>query len=226
MVKKFIIMGGSSSYTTPQGNRQDGEFLLTRVSAYYHADYHSGDATLRKKPSTVEHIITTLKNQFGRTSEDDLLSAKNDLISIIKADLPQALSQEKKGELTVVSVPRAKAEETYQQNQLLFKESIKIAVHGLQGFEDGTDYIIRHTDTRTTHMNRSGHGGSGDLPYPGITQKTCTISDKVKGKNILLIDDLYTAGVNIDEDAIQALLYSGATSVVFYSLGKTVKNQK
>jgi predicted amidophosphoribosyltransferase len=60
------------------------------------------------------------------------------------------------------------------------------------------------------------------LPYPGITKDTCTISDQVKGKNILLIDDLYTKTVNIDEDAIQALLDKEAKSVTFYSVGKTV----
>jgi phosphoribosylpyrophosphate synthetase len=71
-------------------------------------------------------------------------------------------------------------------------------------------------------MNRSGHGGNGDLPYPGITKNTCTISENVRGKNILLIDDLYTKTVNIDEDAIQALLDKGARSVVFYAVGKTM----
>ena len=57
-------------------------------------------------------------------------------------------------------------------------------------------------------INR-GYGGEGNLPYPGITKDTCTISDKVRGKDILLIDDLYTASVNIDEDAIQALFDNG-----------------
>lgn len=73
-------------------------------------------------------------------------------------------------------------------------------------------------------MNKSGYGGNGDLPYPGITKNTCRISN-VMGKEILLIDDLYTEGVNIDEDAIQALLENGAQSVIFYSLGKTMKQR-
>lgn len=81
---------------------------------------------------------------------------------------------------------------------------------------------MRHTNTRTTHLNRNGQGGDGNLPYPGITKDTCSISNQVIGKDILLIDDLYTKGVNIDEDAIQALLDKGANSVIFYSIGKTV----
>ena len=49
---------------------------------------------------------------------------------------------------------------------------------------------------------------------------------QVKGKDILLIDDLYTRSVNIDEDAIQALLDNGANSVTFYSVGKTVSRNQ
>ena len=57
------------------------------------------------------------------------------------------------------------------------------------------------------------------MPYPKITVNTCEISNNVKDKDILLIDDLYTNSVNIDEDAIQALYDKGAKSVVFYSIG-------
>jgi len=82
--------------------------------------------------------------------------------------------------------------------------------------------IKRYKNTRTTHRNRSGHGGDGRTPYPGITKDTCYIANDVKGKDILLIDDVYTNTINVDEDAIQALLDNGAKSVIFYSIGKTV----
>ncbi len=49
---------------------------------------------------------------------------------------------------------------------------------------------------------------------------TCEISPNVKEKDILLIDDIYTPGVNIDEDAVNALLKMGARTVTFYSVGK------
>ena len=64
------------------------------------------------------------------------------------------------------------------------------------------------------------------MPYPGITKATCNISDKVAGKDILLIDDIYTLDVNIDEDAIQALYDMGAKSVRFYAVCKTFKIRK
>ena len=60
------------------------------------------------------------------------------------------------------------------------------------------------------------------MPYAGITNDTCTLSDEIIGKDILLIDDLYTKTVNIDEDCLQALIDKGARSVYFYSIGKTV----
>ena len=127
--------------------------------------------------------------------------------------------------LTVCVIPRAKAEISYSSNQLLFKQAVCETISQLDGFFDGTNYIIRHSNTRTTHLDRSGYGGDGDLPYPGITKETCTISGNVRGKDILLIDDLYTETVNIDEDVIQALLDNGASSVFFYSVGKTLRGR-
>lgn len=92
----------------------------------------------------------------------------------------------------------------------------------LNGFVDGTHDIIRHTDTATTHLARHGNGGLGELPYVGITKDTCNISNNIIRQDILLIDDLYTKTVNIDEDCIQALLDKGARSVIFYSIGNTL----
>lgn len=223
----FIIFGGSSWYTNPKtNNRQLGTFLTKQIQAYCHNDYHGGDAAQRDTVGTVENIITTLKNQFKDKSKNVLVQAGKNMITILNTDLPQILKMTGKGEFVVCAIPRSKAENTYIPEQLVFKKAIKVCVKNLDRFTDGTDYIVRHTDTRTTHMDRSGYGGNGKLPYPGITKETCTISDKVKGKDILLIDDLYTAGVNIDEDVIQALLDKGANSVTFYSLGKTVKKNQ
>lgn len=223
-MKNFIINGGVSWYTNPEtNNRQVGTFLTKKVQAYYHDDYHGGNPELRDTTGTVENIITTLKNQFKDKSKEVLIQAGKNMIAILNKDLPQILRATGLEELVVCAIPRSKAENTYTNVQLLFKKAIEGSVKDLDKFIDGTDYIVRHSDTRTTHMDKSGYGGEGNLPYPGITKDTCTISDKVRGKDILLIDDLYTASVNIDEDAIQALFDNGARSVIFYSLGKTIR---
>lgn len=171
----------------------------------------------------MENIITTLKNQFGDTSLEHLERTSEDMLDVLKRDLPLILRLSGKEELTICAIPRSKAESSYLPEQLFLKKTIKAYATDQDGFHDGTDYIIRHTDTKTTHMSKTSYGGTGDMPYPGITKATCSISEEVRGRDILLIDDLYTEGVNIDEDAIQALLDNGAESVIFYSLGKTLK---
>ncbi|TWP27864.1 phosphoribosyltransferase [Apibacter muscae] len=162
-----------------------------------------------------------LKNQFGNTSTEVLKKGIENLKKILEEDLPK-IRNICNTDFIVCVIPRAKAEGEYSDDQKLFKTVISNVVNKLSGYSNGTTYIIRHTNTRTTHMNRSGYGGDGKMPYPGITKDTCSISNDVIGKDILLIDDLYTKTINIDEDAIQALLDKGAKSVVFYSIGKTV----
>jgi len=199
------------------------KFLHNSAPAFYHSDYNSGGAWMVQ--NTIENMIWTLKNDVDAFPER-LPHAKQQLSSIIIQDLPKILEQIGKINLTICVVPRSKAESHYRKDQLLFRETISKFVDELPNFENGTKFIIRHTNTRTTHLDRNGEGGDGNLPYPGITKDTCTISGKVKGKDIILIDDLYTKSVNIDEDAIQALLDNGADSVTFYSVGKTVSRKQ
>ena len=43
-------------------------------------------------------------------------------------------------------------------------------------------------------------------------------------EKILLIDDIYTKTVNVDEDCIQALYDAGAARVIFYAVAYTNRN--
>lgn len=196
-----------------------GTFLKQDINAFYHADYNGGGSW--QTLNSIENLIWTLKNDVD-PFPDRLQNVANQFSRILHQDLPQILPITKKSNLVVCVVPRSKAESYYRKDQLLFREIISLVVDKLPNFSNGTKYITRHTNTRTTHLDRNGEGGDGNLPYPGITKNTCTISEQVNGKDILLIDDLYTKSVNIDEDAIQALLDNGANSVTFYSIGKTV----
>src|SRR5690606_27015264 len=121
-----------------------------------------------------------------------LPNAQQRLSSIIRQDLSQILQQVGKNNLTVCVVPRSKMEGYYRADQLLFRAVISDVVAQMSNFENGTNFIVRHTNTRTTHLDRNGQGGDGNLPYPGITKDTCTISEQVNGRDVLLIDDLYT----------------------------------
>ena len=199
------------------------ECLSRNTVAVCHSDYQGGGNW--RTPGTIENLICTLKNDITPYPQYVLDGATAKLSNILAEDLPQilrAVQQKGIASLRVCVIPRAKHEAYYRDNQKLFRGTIQQTIKSLGGFEDGTHDIIRHTDTKTTHLARRGNGGEGSLPYKGITNDTCTISNNVCGKNILLIDDLYTRTVNIDEDAIQALYDHGAKNVIFYAIGRTI----
>lgn len=191
------------------------EYLKRKVNAYYHG-YH------RKWTDTQVGFINTLKNDDSTFSENrkdfgfTLSGATNALYQILESDLNQ-IAKLNQFKLTVCFVPRAKKNTNYQSNQLLFGNTIKkFVINNSDKFNDGTEFITRIIDTPTTHKTRNYH--SVEI---GITKKTCSLSPNINGKHILLIDDIYTKSVNIDEDAIQALFDGGASNVIFYAIGKT-----
>lgn len=218
---KQFEMDGSGWYTVPNtSDRRSCKFLNRNVLAFYHGDYRSnGDW---QRTGTLANLIWTLKNDT-HPFPNNLSNAIKQLKDILRKDLPEIQKIVNNKELTICVIPRAKTEQNYRQDQLYFKSTVSEIANELENFGDGTAHIIRIINTRTTHLDRSGDGGDGDTPYPGITNNTCIISEKVRRKDILLIDDVYTKDVGIDEDAIQALFDHGASSVIFYSIGKTLK---
>jgi predicted amidophosphoribosyltransferase len=197
---------------------EQNSYLKQNIQGFYHT--HFGGVDLPNNPN----FLYKLKNDpHHNWTTEHLKTAITEFANILIDDLPKIQSHLGILSLTVCVVPRSKADKNYSQNQLLFKATVKHIVNKL-GLIDGTDYIIRHTNTKTTHLKKpmEGFNNDGDLPYIGITNATCNISDSVNGKDILLIDDIYTKTVNIDEDAIQALLNKGAKSVAFYAIGNTV----
>jgi len=200
------------------------DYLKQDIKGFYHTDY-----TGYKKHGNPDYI-NILKNTFNNEHPDNLNQAIRQLKNVLLIDLLHILSIITIKPLIVCVVPRAKAEKIYSPKQLLFKSTVREVINQLNSFIDGTNYIIRHTNTKTTHLTHSQradqYAGDGPMPYVGITNDTCYISNNVREKNILLIDDIYTAGVNIDEDAIQALLDKGARNVYFYAVGKTIDRRQ
>lgn len=192
-------------------------YLKKDTLAFYHTAYVG-----YQRPGNPD-FINALKNTFDENCEWELSSDINQLNAVLRSDLP--IIYQKFGSLTVCVVPRAKALMNYSSDQLLFKSTIQKYVNNSKGnFLDGTDYIIRHTNTKTTHLSKAINvRNDGEMPYIGITSDTCEISSLITGKRILLIDDIYTASINIDEDCIQALYDNGANEVVFYAVAKTIR---
>jgi DNA helicase IV len=192
-------------------------FLKRSTIGYYHQKY-----TGFRQPGNPD-FLNTLKNTFDSEPHKNLIEARDKVIEILKDDLPQIIKEQSMSNCMLVCVPRAKSIKSFSNSQLMFKEAIKIAANNIPGAIDGTDCIIRVVNTRTTHLgNASGIPNDGDKPYPGITVATCEINKtRIMNQNIILIDDIYTRNVNIDEDCIQALLDNGANKVIFYSIGYT-----
>lgn len=197
-------------------------FLTQDIQGFYHTDF--GGVELPNNPN---YLYKFKNDPHHNWTEYRMQVAQQQLLAALLNDLPNILAQTNRGSLTVCVVPRAKADSTYRPNQLLFKATVRTAVNRLgNSFVDGTNFITRHTNTKTTHLRRpmDGFVNDGSEPYPGISVDTCSFSASINGRDILLIDDIYTRTVNIDEDMIQALLSNGANTVTFYAIGNTIHN--
>lgn len=205
---------------------KQNEYLKIDTQGYYHTDYIAYER--RNEIENYPMYLLTLKNDPNRNWWDSKLrEAKQQLSKVLVNDLPSILALCNKSQITICVVPRAKAYNTYRRDQLLFNETVKNVVSHLgKNFIDGTDFIERHGNTKTTHLRRPIEGfiNDGSDPYPGISLDTCNFSPNINGNDIILVDDIYTETVYIDEDMIQALMDKGANSVVFYAVGKTISS--
>lgn len=134
---------------------------------------------------------------------------------------------------TIVTMARSKPDRFWKKYELQFRPAISVALANSnvtlnnskeKWMLDGVNFIERVVETQTTHLSHiDGIRNNGPAPYPGITNKTCVLHGDVKNKYIILIDDIYTSGINVDEDCIQYLYDKGASNVILYILGVTVK---
>lgn len=192
-------------------------YLKHDINGYFH-QYYTGF----QNPGNPD-FLNVLKNTFNSTPYQMLIDARNKVIEIITRDIANIMRVSNERNYLCMCVPRAKVLNEYSRLQLMFIEAVSLAAQKTKGLIDGTEYIVRHKNTRTTHLrNVPIEQNDGSMPYPGITQDTCSINgNKITGKNIILIDDIYTRNVNIDEDCIQALFDNGAKNIIFYAIGYT-----
>ena len=197
------------------------DWLEADTQAYFSVEYRGF-----RHPNNPNYI-NVLKNDRHDYNENQIIYAKKKLAEVLKTDLPLIFDDIGLKSLIVCIVPRAKKEEYYSKTQLGFSETIKDVLKDFPKLKDGTEYIKRVENTKTTHLRDFVSRYSWEPePYKGISKDTCEFSDKIKGKDILLIDDVYTKGVNIDEDMIEALFQSGAKSVTFYAIAYTVSRYR
>ncbi|MDY4253625.1 MULTISPECIES: hypothetical protein [unclassified Clostridium] len=172
------------------------------------------------------NFINVLKNTFNSENITNLINARDMVIRILMQDIPCIIQENNLYKCVCICVPRAKVLNSYYDKQLYFKNAVSIAANKINGVIDGTNYIIRIKNTYTTHLSKASRDGiienDGKEPYKGITIDTCSIEkSRIEAMDIILIDDIYTKNVNIDEDCIQALFDNGARNVIYYSIGYT-----
>jgi len=192
---------------------EHNKYLSKDVEAFFHSDY------LRYQEPGNPDYLNVLKNDFNDREVPELQEAVNTVGEILNQDLPDVLKELNWNEALVCTMPRAKKFNSYKKNQKLFSKVVSVVIEDIEIAQNGISYIRRNQNTRTTHLKWSDT--DGDMPYVGITEETCEIDSDVKGKNILLIDDIYTKTVNVNEDMIQALFDKGARSVALYVVAKT-----
>ncbi len=192
--------------------------LNTQVYGFYHTDY------LGYKELGNPDFINKLKNDFNSVSKTELYKSEQKVIGILQEDLPKILSAFGVDSAAVCLVPRAKVKGYYSDEQLRFSSAVSTAVRRIPQLIDGSQWIERHTNTLTTHLRATNvPNNEGKEPYKGITKDTCNIARAVVGRDIILVDDIYTKTVNVDEDVLQALLDAGANSVTLYVIARTKK---
>ena len=202
---------------------QKNDFLSHDCTGYFHL-YYVGYG----QPGNPDYL-NTLKNIFVSTHPDTLRAASRQAASLMIQDIPQVMDVEGLDTAILMAVPRSKS--GMCNWQLGFKAAVRTTVKALQADNlsviDGTDCIFRHTSTKMTHLRKpvSNFENTGSEPYPGITKDTCDIQNEyLKGRTVILIDDIYTKTVNVDEDCIQALYDAGAARVIFYAVAYTNRN--
>ena len=126
---------------------QPNLFLKQPIQAFFHENFYGAKANHPNNPN----YLYRLKNDPHHNWTDyQLRVATAQLADALRTDLAQIQQDTNINPLTICIVPRAKADIIYRPNQLLFRATVKQVINELSGFEDGTNYITRHTNTRTT----------------------------------------------------------------------------
>ncbi|MBR2908902.1 MAG: phosphoribosyltransferase [Clostridia bacterium] len=187
--------------------------LLKKEVDAYHNMFYVG----YKKEGNPD-FLNHLKNMYFYESREVLLKSKKEVVDRLLTDLPEIIKKEELKNVLVLCVPRSKAD--MHENQLYFYKSVEEACKEL-GIQCGVELIKRVKHTATTHLSKFKNENL-PMPYPGITKDTCIINTEViKGRDVILIDDIYTKYCNIDEDCLQAVLDCEVRNLIFYAIAYT-----
>ncbi|MDY5615692.1 MAG: hypothetical protein SPF34_02130 [Helicobacter sp.] len=204
---------------------ESNRFLKKDTTTYYHYKY-----TRYREPNNPDFLVT-LKNTYNSSDYKTIQNLEEAMLEVkdCVGEFLTFIANNHYGQIPVCVVPRSLVQTNDNKMQFCFKQAIKEIIKGFNDhnrtnkFIDATNCIMRHTKTKTTHLKNTDDTGA--MPYVGITKDTCNICNGIRDKFILLIDDIYTKTINIDEDCIQALYDKGARKIIFYAVARTM-NEK
>lgn len=160
------------------------KYLEKDVKGYYNCDYIG----YRQKGNP--DFINRLKNTTKSHSELDLVQDFLEVADRALNDLSKIIKDCNFSNPVICILPRSKSQKNYSQKQLMFKKAISSIIKYLN-VEDGSEYIKRIKDTKTTHNWRL-ENNNGDMPYKGISKDTCEFAySNFRHKDIILVDDIY-----------------------------------
>lgn len=195
------------------------EFLSRDIQGFYSLDYMGYGV-----PNNPDFLID-FQNNEGLLTKAGVLAAAEALWSILEVGLPLIHAQLEHRPLMVCVMPRARREFHYDRRQRYFKGVIQRYLQQHPEFKDGSNAILRHSDTLPIPIELGDMAESVEVVKaqalrPGLALASCAIDSIVESKTILLIDDIYAHGINVAEDTIEALLQRGATKVYYYAIAK------
>src|SRR5690554_1326233 len=106
-------------------NRND--FLSRQTTGYFHTQY-----TRMGNPGNPDYL-NFLKNTFNDFPRDKLRNAMRELADALQSDLQELVRLLDTMELVACVTPRAKSEGTYQNNQQLFRATVRLVVQNTPG---------------------------------------------------------------------------------------------
>lgn len=195
-------------------------------------------------------FLNILKNDFDNADEWELEDASSQAYAVLQATLEKLAEDDELSGAVVCAVPRSKVPAYYSLDQVRFYSALWSAVEDEGSFINGVGNFYRsrgkthlsgavmerNHNVITTHLSHGAYqektfswlpGGEPEQFYPGVTTNTCKINSRmVRGKVVILVDDIYTRTVNVDEDAIEALYDAGARRVILYTVAKTMRKSK
>ena len=191
-------------------------FLDRNIRGFYHAKWYGS-----KKSKSLRYLEIIKQSPSNRQKQWRIDNASEVLYETLMQDLQHISRRMSNQSLTVCVSPGTKKDSLYGEEPRIFQQIVSSCANKLLDFFDGSSFIQRNKSKffifMNTPVNHLINRVRGD--YRGEALDNCEFSEEIKGRDILLVNEVYYKIINHDEDMVQALFEKGARSVTFYAVG-------